>query len=325
MGFFSWLFGKKKRKRSKGYEVNTYSAEDYERDILKDVSKKSTKKNTDSDQPFYIPLSQDKKSNDFIPYIKENNNEDDDILIPLSEMNKKGTGKARKKKSEDKKEVNKESVDVKPQSEKQSEAKVIKEETKTEPKEQPKAVVKKAKSEPKHVSTKTEAKVVKNEQADTVPEVTDDKEIEDNSPEVKDAVAVQESKATANGKFDIRKAKDGRYFFSLYASNHMVIAYSQIYSSTKSVTTGINSVIANATKAPIEDTTLKNPTTLPCPKWEIYIDKAGQYRFRLYASNGLCVCHASHGYASKGGAKGGIDSIRRFAAEARVDKSYLIK
>ncbi len=150
-------------------------------------------------------------------------------------------------------------------------------------------------------------------------------ELGDDSPEVKGAVAVQESKATANGKFDIRKSKDGRYFFSLYASNHAVIAYSQIYSSTSAVNTGINSVIANSPKAPTEDTTLKNPATLPCPKWEIYIDKAGQYRFRLYAANGLCVCHSSHGYTTKSGCKGGIESIKRFSAEARVDKSYLNK
>ena len=150
-----------------------------------------------------------------------------------------------------------------------------------------------------------------------------EQEINDDSPEVKGAVAVSESKETANGKWDIRRAKDGRFFFSLYASNHTVIAYSQIYSSITSVNTGISSVIANATKAATEDTTLKNPTSATCPKWEIYIDKAGEYRFRLYAPNGLVICHSSHGYATKGGCKGGIESIKRFSAEARVDKSYL--
>ena len=148
-------------------------------------------------------------------------------------------------------------------------------------------------------------------------------ELRDDSPEVKSAVAVKEGRETANGKFDIQRAKDGRFFFSLYASNHTVIAYSQIYSSITAVNTGIASVIANAEKAEIEDTTLKKPVSLPCPKWEIYIDKAGEYRFRLYAINGLCVCHSSHGYSTKSGCKGGIDSIRRFAKEASVDKSYL--
>ena len=150
-----------------------------------------------------------------------------------------------------------------------------------------------------------------------------EKEITEDSPEVKSAVAVKESKPTKNGKFDIQKAKDGRFFFSLYSSNGAVVAYSQIYSSLSAVNTGIASVITNASKAEIEDTTLKKPTSLPCPKWEIYIDKAEQYRFRLYATNGLCVCHSSHGYSTKSGCKGGIDSIKRFAAEATVDKSYL--
>lgn len=150
-----------------------------------------------------------------------------------------------------------------------------------------------------------------------------EKEITEDSHEVKSAVAVKESKPTKNGKFDIQKAKDGRFFFSLYSSNGAVVAYSQIYSSLSAVNTGIASVISNASKAEIEDTTLKKPTSLPCPKWEIYIDKAEQYRFRLYATNGLCVCHSSHGYSSKSGCKGGIESIRKYASEATVDKSYL--
>ena len=148
------------------------------------------------------------------------------------------------------------------------------------------------------------------------------KELNDNSPEVKGAVAVEESSTTSNGKWDIRRAKDGRYFFSLYASNHTVIAYSQIYSSSSAVMTGINSVISNAPVAETEDTTLKKPVSLPCPKWEIYLDKAGEYRFRLYAPNGLVVCHASHGYSSKSGCKGGIESIKRFCTEADIKKSY---
>ena len=136
---------------------------------------------------------------------------------------------------------------------------------------------------------------------------------------------VLESKATRSGKFELKRAKDGRFFFNLYASNHTVIAFSQIYSSSSSAMTGIKSVMTNAGVANTEDTTLKNPVTAQFPKWEIYIDKANQYRFRLYAANGNCVCHAAHGYATKSGCKGGIDSIIRFAAEARIDKKYLVK
>jgi uncharacterized protein YegP (UPF0339 family) len=178
------------------------------------------------------------------------------------------------------------------------------------------------KDEPtKKIAQKSEAK--KDETVKkTVPKKIE-KEITEDSPEVKSAVAVKEGKPTKNGKFDIQKAKDGRFFFSLYSSNGAVVAYSQIYSSLSAVNTGIASVISNASKADIEDTTLKKPASIPCPKWEIYIDKAEQYRFRLYATNGLCVCHSSHGYATKSGCKGGIESIKRYAAEATVDKSYL--
>ena len=73
----------------------------------------------------------------------------------------------------------------------------------------------------------------------------------------------------------------------------------------------------------IEDQTVEEVVAVKHPKFEVYQDKAGEYRFRLYAPNGLVVCHAAHGYASKSGCKGGIESIRRFCVEARVDKSYL--
>ena len=178
------------------------------------------------------------------------------------------------------------------------------------------------KAEPKNATVK---KATPKKKAETKPKNIVTEELYDDSPEVKGAVAIQESRESANGKWDIRRAKDGRFFFSLYASNHVVIAYSQIYSSTTAVTTGINSVIANASKAETEDTTLKKSVSIPCPKWEIYYDKAEQYRFRLYAPNGLVVCHSSHGYATKSGCKGGIESIKRFSVEARVDKSYLNK
>ena len=126
------------------------------------------------------------------------------------------------------------------------------------------------------------------------------------------------------GAFEIKKSKDGRFVFNLYASNKVIIATSQIYSSSQSAITGINSVIANAEKASIEDQTLKTFTSQPFPKWEIYIDKAGQFRFRLLATNGSCICH-SQGYTQKSTCKKGIESIIRTVKSAEIDKSYLNK
>lgn len=126
------------------------------------------------------------------------------------------------------------------------------------------------------------------------------------------------------GAFDIKKSRDGRYVFNLYAANRVIVATSQIYSSSQSAITGINSVIANAERANIEDQTLKQYQQMPYPKWEIYVDKGGQYRWRLLATNGSCILH-SQGYTQKSTCKKGIESVIRTAKSAKIDKSYLDK
>ena len=146
----------------------------------------------------------------------------------------------------------------------------------------------------------------------------------DESDEISTSGELTEAKSTRTGRFDIKKSKDGRYVFNLYAANHMIIATSQIYSSSTSAMIGIKSVIANAPTAPIEDQTLKRVVTVTYPKWEIYEDKGGQFRFRLCASNGSCVCH-SQGYTTKSSCKKGIESIIKFALDADIEKSYLRK
>lgn len=52
-------------------------------------------------------------------------------------------------------------------------------------------------------------------------------------------------------------------------------------------------------------------------KFELYQDKAGEWRFRLKAGNGEVIA-TGQGYSSKSGALNGIDSIRRNAADAEV-------
>ena len=131
-----------------------------------------------------------------------------------------------------------------------------------------------------------------------------------------------EAKSVRSGRFEIKKTKDDRFVFNLFAPNHIIVATSQVYSSSNAAINGIQSIISNAEKAPIEDNTLKNPTKQGFPKWEMYIDKGGEYRFRLFASNGNCVVH-SQGYKQKSSCKNGIDSIIRCSKNAEIDKSYL--
>jgi len=44
--------------------------------------------------------------------------------------------------------------------------------------------------------------------------------------------------------------------------------------------------------------------------FEIFMDKAGEYRFRLKASNGQVVL-TSEGYSSKSSAKNGVESVQK--------------
>lgn len=54
--------------------------------------------------------------------------------------------------------------------------------------------------------------------------------------------------------------------------------------------------------------------------FEIYKDKAGEYRFRLKASNGQNIL-ASEGYKVKSGCINGIESVKKNAADdARYEK-----
>ena len=52
-------------------------------------------------------------------------------------------------------------------------------------------------------------------------------------------------------------------------------------------------------------------------KFELWVDKGGDYRWNLKAGNGEVIA-TSQGYASKASALNGIDSVRRNATDAEV-------
>ena len=51
--------------------------------------------------------------------------------------------------------------------------------------------------------------------------------------------------------------------------------------------------------------------------FEVYVDKAGKYRFRLKAGNGEVVA-SGEAYESKQGALRGVDAVQRAAADAKI-------
>lgn len=52
--------------------------------------------------------------------------------------------------------------------------------------------------------------------------------------------------------------------------------------------------------------------------FEVYEDKAHQWRFRLKAGNGEIVAAASESYPTKSGAERGAEAVKRAAAEADI-------
>ena len=118
------------------------------------------------------------------------------------------------------------------------------------------------------------------------------------------------------GKFVIRQTNSG-FKFDLKAGNGEIIATSEVYTTEQGCLNGIESVRKNAVDAKLEDQTVENFETVTNPKFEVYVDKAGEFRFRLKATNGQIIA-VSEGYKAKASCLNGIDSVRRNAPDAEV-------
>jgi len=53
--------------------------------------------------------------------------------------------------------------------------------------------------------------------------------------------------------------------------------------------------------------------------FELYKDKAGEYRWRLRHENGNIIADSGQGYSAKESAKNGIESVKENAPDAPVD------
>lgn len=120
------------------------------------------------------------------------------------------------------------------------------------------------------------------------------------------------------GKYVVRKTNTG-IKFDLKAGNGEVIASSEVYQSKSACLNGIESIRKNAPIAPVEDQTVDGFEVCKNPKFEVYIDKAGEHRFRLTARNGEAIA-ASEGYSSKGSCLNGIESVKKNADSEVVEE-----
>lgn len=53
-------------------------------------------------------------------------------------------------------------------------------------------------------------------------------------------------------------------------------------------------------------------------KFEVYKDKAGEYRWRLVAPNGRSIADSGEGYSSKESCLEGIASVKKNAPDAQI-------
>lgn len=117
-------------------------------------------------------------------------------------------------------------------------------------------------------------------------------------------------------KFVIRTVRSG-IKFDLTAANGQTILTSEVYTTMAACRKGIESVRKNGPIANVENQTEAGCAVLGHPKFEMYQDKAGEFRFRLKARNGKIIA-ISEGYSAKAGCLNGIESVKKNAAEAEI-------
>ena len=108
-------------------------------------------------------------------------------------------------------------------------------------------------------------------------------------------------------KFQVYKDTAGKYRFRLRADNNKIIAVGEAYEQYAGCINGIKSIQKNF-KAPVEDITIEGQR-FSNPKFQVYKDNAGKFRFHLYARNGEIIADSSEGYETKDACFNGIDVV----------------
>ena len=100
-------------------------------------------------------------------------------------------------------------------------------------------------------------------------------------------------------KFDLKRTRNGEYYFNLKAANGQVILTSERYTSKQSALTGIRAVRRNAVQA---------------KRFEARTSRRGEPYFVLKAANGEPIGTSEMYVAAKG-----VASVQRNAPDARID------
>ncbi len=118
------------------------------------------------------------------------------------------------------------------------------------------------------------------------------------------------------GKFIFKQTATG-FKFDLKNDEGTTVATSEVYSTEAACKNGIESV-KKCSVGEIENQTVEGYETKKHPKFEVYTDKAGEFRYRLKAVNGQIVATGGVGYKTVGEAVAVAECVKAIAAGAPV-------
>ncbi|MBQ7826374.1 MAG: YegP family protein [Clostridia bacterium] len=117
-------------------------------------------------------------------------------------------------------------------------------------------------------------------------------------------------------RFVIR-ATDTGVKFDLETTGGETIVTSEVYKAKAACRAGIRSVIKNVRMAGVEDQTQMDYERLRNPKFEIYEDQKGAFRFRLRAMNGQIIASGAP-CSDQAACMQAIESIKKDAPIAPI-------
>ncbi len=125
----------------------------------------------------------------------------------------------------------------------------------------------------------------------------------------------------SKAKFELYKDKKGEWRWNLRHNNGNIIADSaEGYSSKQKAKQGLESVRKNTPGAPIDeresDAATSEKEKESGAEYELYEDNAGEWRWRLVASNGRTIADSGEGYGDRRDAEAGIGTVRGKARDA---------
>jgi amphi-Trp domain-containing protein len=110
----------------------------------------------------------------------------------------------------------------------------------------------------------------------------------------------------------------------VHRNGNIIADSSEGYASKQKVTQGLDSVKENAPGAYVVDTSKEDEEALDeggsSATFELFADKAAEWRWRLVHDNGEIIADGGQGYSSKQKAKQGLRSVRTNAPGSEVEE-----